>query len=118
MAFFKDLVEGNGKTIEQNNLATTHKYPIGTLVQFETETCHGKCVTKTSGTLYVMEHTRDCDGTPLYSLGAMDLSNEGNMQDYNDYGSNQHHFVRRILRKGLYDMIYNFGEDSLKPVEK
>ncbi len=116
VVFFKDLVEDNGKTIEQNNLSNGHKYPIGTLVKFETETCHGGSETKTSGTLYVMEHTRDCDGSPLYLLGAMDLSKPENKKDYDELALSLNEHARRIYKKGLFDMIFNMGEDSLTKV--
>jgi len=56
--FFGDIVEENGKTIKENNLAREHKYPIGSLVELE----NGE-------RLFVMAYTRDCDGNPLYNLG-------------------------------------------------
>jgi len=56
--FFGDIVEENGKTIKENNLAREHKYPIGSLVELE----NGE-------RLFVMAYTRDCDGSPLYNLG-------------------------------------------------
>ncbi|MCT4994224.1 hypothetical protein LZK84_16415 [Pseudomonas aeruginosa] len=55
-----DLVEENGKTVRENNLAKNHNIAIGELV----ENVH-------SGTrLYVFGYGRDCDGTPLYHLTA------------------------------------------------
>lgn len=120
---FKDIVEKNGKTIEQNNLAAGHKYPIGTLVSFTTEDYQGDgpkgiCGTKTSGNLFVMEHCRDCDGSPLYLLGSMDLSKPGNQQAYDECGNGLNDHARRIYKKGLFGMIFNFGEESLTPVPK
>jgi len=121
VVFFKDLVEDNGKTIEQNNLSNGHKYPIGTLVKFELDHYYGdgpqgKCGVKTSGTLYVMEHTRDCDGSPLYLLGSMDLSKPGNKKDYDELALSLNEHARRIYKKGLFDMIFNMGEESLTKV--
>lgn len=53
-----DIVEGNGKTWRENNLAKEHKIAIGRLVE---------CIS--SGMrLWVWGHSRDCDGTPLYHL--------------------------------------------------
>ena len=56
--FMSDIVEKNGKTIKENNLEKKHKYPLNSLVELE----NGE-------RLYIFKHTRDCDGSPLYSLG-------------------------------------------------
>ena len=53
-----DLDSGNGKTYREINLATIHKYEVGSLVQ----------ILSTGVRLFIVMHTRDCDGTPLYSL--------------------------------------------------
>jgi hypothetical protein len=58
IVFFGDIVEKNGKTIKENNLIRKHKYPIGSLVELEG-----------GERLFIMAHTRDCDGSPLYNLG-------------------------------------------------
>lgn len=60
-----DIVEKNDKTIRHNNMEIQHAIPIGALVEIRCEEAaewHG-C------RLYVIGHGRDCDGTPLYSLG-------------------------------------------------
>ena len=68
---FADIVEANGRTIRQNNLDIQHKLPIGALVEIrcsdvpEWDGCR----------LYVAKHDRDCDGTPLYSLGQKGVTN-------------------------------------------
>lgn len=61
--FVHDLVEANGLTIKQNNLAKSHAIPLKTFVEInceddESHGCRG----------FVVEHQRDCDGTPLYGL--------------------------------------------------
>jgi hypothetical protein len=56
-----DLVDPSdpeGRTYRQINAARMHNIPIGTLVELDT-----------GERLRVMMHTRDCDRTPLYSLG-------------------------------------------------
>jgi len=53
-----DVVEANGKTVRQNNLAVVHDIPLGALVEV---TCSGL-------RLYVVAHSRDCDGSCLYDL--------------------------------------------------
>jgi hypothetical protein len=64
-----DTIEGNGKTLRQNNALIDHKIPIDTLVEVKYDTWFGDgACKKVHARLFVFEHTRDCDGTPLYSL--------------------------------------------------
>ena len=64
------IVEENGKTVRENNMAIGHKIPIGTLVEVKYDKWHGNgACSKVHARLWVIWHTRDCDGTPLYSLG-------------------------------------------------
>lgn len=67
-----NLVEENGKTVRENNLEKTHEIPIGALVEitYEEDKNSQKGVR-----MFVVNHSRDCDGTPLY-----DLSYEPNAQ--------------------------------------
>lgn len=53
-----DFVEENGKTIKENNLEKQHKFLVGDLVEIQ----------KSGVRMFVVAQTRDCDGTPLYSL--------------------------------------------------
>ena len=62
-----------GRSYRQVNLAKKHDVPIGTLVEivappgledFEVEDYRYEVGVR----LFVVAHTRDCDGTPLYSL--------------------------------------------------
>jgi hypothetical protein len=55
-----DLVEANGKTIKENNLAKVHQIPNGSLVELDT-----------GARVFVCGHARDCDGTPLYLLSPL-----------------------------------------------
>jgi len=66
MEFFviHNTKEANGKTIKENNLEKKHIYPVGSLVEVNFEDFEGNGIR-----LYVKKHMRDCDGTPLYSLG-------------------------------------------------
>lgn len=64
-----DIVEGNGKTVRQNNLEKEHNIPVGSLVEVKYSHWHGDgCCEKVHARLWVHSHDRDCDGTPLYSL--------------------------------------------------
>lgn len=64
-----DLVEANGKTVRENNHETPHVLPIGSLVEITTDCPIGQFASVYKGVrLFVVAHTRDCDGSPLYSL--------------------------------------------------
>ncbi len=52
-----DTDDPQGRTIKEVNLDKTHNVPIGSLVEFE-DGCR----------FWVVHHSRDCDGTPLYCL--------------------------------------------------
>lgn len=61
-----EMVEANGKTVRENNLSKMHAIPLGTLVEvipWDSECGFGGV------RLFVTKQTRDCDGSPLYSLG-------------------------------------------------
>lgn len=62
-----DIRESNGKTVRENNYARLHAIPIGALVEID---CDDDDYLQAHGVrLFVILHTRDCDGSPLYSLG-------------------------------------------------
>lgn len=54
-----------GQSYREANLATPHAIPIGMLVQVTAT----NDLTLDGCRLRVMVHARDCDGTPLYSIG-------------------------------------------------
>jgi len=91
-----DIVESNGKTIKENNILLKHNIPIGTLVEISESMRDMEGVR-----LFVVMHTRDCDGTPLYSLCA-----EKNEKIYNIYGC-------EINRK-----YHGFSEKSLELIKE
>lgn len=67
--FVGDLVEDNGLTVEQNNLQLKHKIPLGALVEISYDSNYDEPDDDTNGLrLFVVDHSRDCDGTPLYGL--------------------------------------------------
>ncbi len=57
VADLKDPNDQQGRTYRQVNNATPHKYGLGVLVELSNGV-----------RLFTAKHTRDCDGTPLYSL--------------------------------------------------
>ena len=56
-----DPKDPQGRTYRQVNAELKHIIPLGTLVEL-----------KTGERLVVMKYTRDCDQTPLYSIGRRD----------------------------------------------
>ena len=58
-----------GKTLKQVNQERRHKIALGTLaeVKFDAWFGGGACW-KVHARLWVVDHSRDCDGTPLYVL--------------------------------------------------
>ncbi len=79
-----DMVEGNGRTVRENNMAILHNIPVGTLVEVKYDTWHGNgACSKIHARLWVIWHTRDCDGTPLYTLGE---SSDTARYDYTSHG--------------------------------
>lgn len=66
--FVGDIVEENGKTVKENNSEIMHKLPLGSLVEI-IDDCDDDEGDNTKGIrLFVVDHCRDCDGTPLYGL--------------------------------------------------
>lgn len=84
------MIEGNGKTVETNNLEKKHSIAIGTLV----EVIPWDTGWEWKGVrLYVVGHGRDCDGSPLYSIGPRDAQREGL------FGGFAEHNLKIIVRK-------------------
>lgn len=60
----------DGKTIKEHNLEKKHGIAIGALVETKYDEWFGDgACTKIHARLFVTRQTRDCDGTPLYSIG-------------------------------------------------
>ena len=74
--FIGDIVEENGKTVKENNLEKKHNIPIGSLVEVKSSEWYGDgACERWEARLWVVNHSRDCDGTQLYILGR-DKDNE------------------------------------------
>jgi hypothetical protein len=100
-----NLVEANGKTVRENNLATEHSIPIGTLVEVNCD-----YLPEHRTRQFIAAHGRDCDGEPLYSLCAS--RNHCNDQIGTDgYGD-----ARSQESIDLYRRVYHngsWGRDAL-----
>jgi len=95
-----DLVNPDtGNTYKQDNLELKHNIPLGALVEvkFDQWLGDGACW-KVHARLWVVKHTRDCDGTPLYSLCVR-------KRDWLHY----------LQVESL--SFHGFTEDRLKPIE-
>lgn len=103
---YKDIVEANGKTIKENNLAKGHAIPIGTLVEVNIPYSDYHRMR-----LYVVANSRDCDGTPLYLLGHKGAKyiNPNEITDPTEKG------IARLMNMSLYD---GFSDDSLIIIEE
>lgn len=84
--FVGDIVETNGKTVKENNLNKNHNIPLKSLVEIVNmeENEEGS---ENGLRLFVVGHSRDCDGTPLYDL-SFTLSAIGEIERINkEFGS-------------------------------
>lgn len=117
----KDIVENNGKTIEQNNMEKGHNIPLGTLVEVKYDKWHGDgACEKIHARLWVVDHSRDCDGTPLYSLCHVKINNiDDKFQVLLTDGDNGDQYALKddISRKMVWNIHSGFAEDSLTIVE-
>jgi hypothetical protein len=101
-----DIVEGNGKTIRQNNMEKTHEIPLGALVEITSEDSIYEDDPTNGLRLFVVNHSRDCDGTPLY-----DLSFSLNAQKEYDDVENRKDELRQC---GLYPFLHGQACGALK----
>lgn len=79
--FIGDIVESNGKTIKENNFSLKHEYPIMSQVKViscdswlsrESEVIQN--AVNAGLPFYVVQHIRDCDGTPIYAVSFVPLT--------------------------------------------
>lgn len=66
--FVGDIVEENGLTVKKNNQKLIHNIPLGTIVEISYESSYEDEENTNGLRLFVVQHLRDCDGTPLYGL--------------------------------------------------
>lgn len=112
-----DIVEENGKTARENNLEKAHSIPIGTIVEVKYDKWHGDGVCeKVHARLYVVDHGRDCDGTPLYSLSPYKepMFVQGSLK----YRGNDGWWVKEEIALRIANRIScGHTEDNLTPIE-
>lgn len=97
-----------GRTYREDNLQRQHKIPIGTLVEIR----HDLPQLEDGFRLHVVQHTRDCDGEPLYSLGRW-----GDDEDERGHACltalNDHGYPPKLIWHGC-----GYGEESLIVVDE
>ncbi len=108
-----DIVESNGKTIRQNNLAQQHNIALGSLVEIVAPDSEYDDNPTYGLRLFVVNHSRDCDGTPLYDLSF----NKNAQKEYDEYESQKEQLgnLYQIFHwKANGALLRHYGEDSLK----
>ena len=58
------------KTYKEGKLEKRHNFPVGSLVEFAVSSDPLEDHDMDGVRLFVVHHSRDCDGTPLYCLSA------------------------------------------------
>lgn len=116
---FKDIVEDNGKTIEQNNLEQKkHDIPIGTLVEVKYDEWFGNgACQKVHARLFVVGHNRDCDGTPLYSLSPNKNDNFEGAEIITDFDGKKWIIKEEIAKRILNKYVNGISREKLTPIE-
>lgn len=66
--------------LRAENMKLEHKIPLGTLVEVSVDPRYND---KNGIRGFVVEHTRDCDGEPLYSISLSTLEEANRMKVYN-----------------------------------
>ena len=87
VADLKDPNDLQGRTYRQVNNAKAHKYELGVLVEIDN-----------GARLFIAMHTRDCDGTPLYSLTP----------------NNEQQYLNKELER--LQWVHGYSEDGMKAI--
>ena len=95
VADLKDPKSDSGRTYREVNSAKKHSIPVGALVEIipwdeDSRKQYGGV------RLYVVNHARDCDGTPLYTLN--------------------HNSEKRPTGFDVYSCTGGYSEDSVKVI--
>lgn len=115
-----DIVEKNGKTIKENNLVKEHVIKLGSLVEITYEGNEQQGVR-----LFVVNHSRDCDGTPLYDLSINkdyqeELEASERKAEANKNSSDPIDRYLNVYNQGKFSgsILRHYGEESLKLIRE
>jgi hypothetical protein len=112
--YIKNMVEENGKTIEENNLSKQHNIPINALVEVKFDEWFGKgACQKIHGRFFVYSHDRDCDGTPLYTLSENQYSDVNKSYWVKEMNLNPKFVEMFIIKKHT-----GFAEENLTVIKQ
>lgn len=113
---FKDIpVEENGKTIEECNKEKTHNIPINTLVECTYNEWYGKgACERVHARLFVIEHTRDYDSTPLYPLGRYQYKP---IEEHDSMCKHINNIHPSLFKHWYYRGVTGMREEDLTPIE-
>lgn len=104
-----NIVEENGKTVRENNLEKKHAIALGSLVEINID-----YIPEHKLRLFVQEHSRDCDGTPLYSLSS-DIKDIGIDPSKTEFDDPLERFLH-IMARGR--IKHGFSDKSLIVIEE
>lgn len=112
-----DIVESNGKTVKQNNMAQSHTIPLGSLV----EILGSENDDDTGLRLFVVHHGRDCDGTPLYGLSLKKDAKE-EMDKYDKEvkilpAGQDYQIAKMFYHMARGSILFNYSAGSLKVIK-
>ena len=121
--FVGDIVEENGKTWKENNLAIKHDIPIGTLVEITYKSDYEEENESKYGLrLFVVNHSRDCDGTPLYDMSFDQKAfkefqeTETKIKNRDFENSMDEALIRWMHQRSGGAILRHYGRESLKVV--
>ena len=122
--FVNDVVLEDGKTIKETNLQKQHSIALGSLVEIKSDD-YSDCspVDQHSGLrLFITEHTRDCDGTPLYSLSfnkiaAQEFTEAKKALVNAEQGSLDHTVISWNVNYLKGSILTGFSEESLTVIK-
>ena len=122
--FVGDIVEENGKTLKENNLAIKHDIPIGTLVEITYKSDYEEENENKYGLrLFVVNHSRDCDGTPLYDMSFDQKAfkefqeTETKIKNKDFENSMDEALIRWMHQRSGGAILRHYGRESLKVVK-
>lgn len=112
-----DIVESNGKTVKKNNMEKSHTIPLGSLVEILGDDNDDD----TGLRLFVVDHSRDGDGTPLYGLSfkkdAKEEMDKREKQVATLPDGQNYQIAKMFYHMARGSIMFNYSEGSLKLIK-
>ena len=119
-----NLKDKDGKTLKEKNLERKHNIPLKALVEIhEEDYCGAEDEEDCNGLrLFVVQHSRDCDGTPLYSLSFDKVVGDKLVGIDNDIAcegkwSEDYQILNWCRQRYLGALLTGFPEECLKVIK-